>query len=169
METLDHEKFQGVQELAAISTKIAAGTAALGTLKAGEETYLAEREQRLVARLKSALVDSSELISAIGENHGALVGYRNDLTGFHDRILSLIQGVDSCMSLISEDSAELDARVTAHEQAVAAFKEASIRERVRTEGERGELSQWRDQLGALERKLNESAALAQQTINRTKK
>lgn len=169
METLEHEKFQGVKELAEIGMKISASTAALAQLKAGEETYLTEREEKLVARLKAALVDSSDLIKEIGANHDALVGYKNDLTAFHDRILSLIQGVDACMALITEGSAQLDARITEHENKIADFKQDSIRERVALESEQGELSGWRDRLGEAQRLLDDRNKLLQETITRTKK
>lgn len=167
-ETLDHEKFEGIKELAEISTKISAGTAALAALQKGEETYLSEREQKLVARLKQTLADSADLIKDIGANHDALVGYRMDLTGFHDSILSLIQCVDACLVLINEASAELETRVENHAKAVTTFKEACQRERVQIDGERGELAQWRDQLGAQERSLNDREKTLKSTLERLK-
>lgn len=146
MEELDHEKFEGVKELAEISTQISASTALLASYKETEAEYLAEREEKLVNRLKQALVDSSDLITAIGSNHSELVGYRNDLVSFHESILSLLQGVMECKRLVEDAANELDAQMSRHETNLTNFAQDSARERALIHGAKGELQADRDQL-----------------------
>lgn len=166
---LDHEKFEGVKELAEISIKISQGTAALAALKGGEAAYLTEREQRLVERLKQALVDSSDLIQAIGENHSALVGYKTELVEFHSDVLSLVQGVTDCISFINDASSDLESRMEKHDKQVSSFKEATQREWVKIGGERNQMTTEREQLAKAQHLLNDRQAMFERTLARTKK
>lgn len=166
---LQHEQFEGMKELATISTQIAAGTAALAQLKASEETYMTEREARLVSRLQKTLADSIDLITAIGQNHEALVGYRNEVGDFLTKVLSLIQSLDDCIALVESAGSELDERITKHEEDVQNFRAESARTASELQAERTELSGWRDRLGEDERKLNDRRATLERTLNRIKK
>lgn len=166
---LDHEKFAGAKELAEITTKISAATAALTALKADETTYLDEREAKLIERLKQTLVDSGELIKAIGENHDALVGYRMQVTELHDVILSLIQGIKASHKLLDDAADALDERIREYENDIESFREACRRERIQIDGERTELAQWRDKLGEDQRLLDDRTKTLERTIKRIKK
>lgn len=165
---LDHEKFEGIKELAEISGKIAQGTAALASLKEETENYLSEREQKLVQRLKQALVDSSDLITAIGSNHSALVGYSTELTDFHSSVLSLLQGVMELQTLVTNASANLETRLTAHAKDVEDFRNASQRERSLIEGNRSQLAGEKDQLAEGQRLLKDRKEMFERTLKRTK-
>lgn len=164
---LDHEKFEGLKELAVISQKISEGTAALIELKESEDTYLTEREAKLVGRLQTALVDSADLIKAIGRNHDALVGYRTELVGFHETILFLLQRVNNCNTNIDAAATALEEQVDGHEADVLKFREDTTRERVAIDSEHAELAAWRDELGNTERVLIDREQMLERTINRT--
>lgn len=165
---LDHEQFQGAKELAVIGTQIAAGTAALATLKANEEEYLTERESLLATRLQKALVDSSELIKAIGENHGALVGYRTEVEQFYQKVLSLNEGIMECQSLIEKASEVLEARITKQEQDTSDMRQKNALIKINIDGEREELNTWRERLATTERKINDRSAMLERTLARAK-
>lgn len=163
---LEHEKFQGAKELSEIQVQISAGLATLQSLKADEETYLEERERKLVARLSDALVNSSDLIAQIGENHGALVKYRTEIKGYLDSILSFAQSVTKLKTLVDATAVDLDGRITKHEEDVKKFALDVSRAKSQIENERVELSRWRDQLGDDQRELDDRIETFERTLTR---
>lgn len=163
---LTHEKFEGARELMEISTQISQGRAALEQLKKDEGAYLEERELKLVARLSDALVNSSDLIAQIGGNHDALVGYRNEVKGFLEDILSLLQSVTKLKERVNATANDLDGRITKHEEDVKRFALESSRERSVIENERAELSLWRDRLGEDKRELDDRIETFERTLTR---
>lgn len=165
---LEHEKFEGAKELAEIGMKISAGTAALASLKENEELYFAERERDLVFRLKQALLNSSDLLAAIGENHSALVGYKTELEDYHSKVLSLIEGVMECMKLIDDSTTELNAQMSAHEANVDLFREQSKRERTHIAGARTEVDAMRLQIDVDRRVVNDQRATLKRAFARLK-
>lgn len=84
--SLDHEKFEGVKELAAISTKIAMGRALISQLDDGKEEFLRKQEQELLERIDLALAASEDHIREIGKNHDELTKYRRELDGYCDSL-----------------------------------------------------------------------------------
>lgn len=166
---LDHEKFEGARELAEISVKISEGLSTLASLKESEEEYFQERERGLNARLKQALVESSELIEAIGTNHSALVGYSTELTEAHEKVLSLLKGIMECRALLDETSSEIEKKIATHEKNIIEFRNASQRERVLIEGDRNELRAQRKTLDDDQRLLNDRKAMFERTLERAKK
>lgn len=151
---LDHEKFEGVKELAEISANISMATASLASLQANEREYMKERELRLTERLKKSLVDSSDLIKSIGDNHSALVGYKNELNSFYSTILSLIQDVSECRKSLEKATSEIEVKLAIRDKEILEFKEASHRERTHIQGERTELAAKSAQL-EIDRKIIE--------------
>lgn len=93
METLEHEKFQGAQELAKIGVAIAQGKATLEGLKKGEGEFIKAREEKALAAVQSALEQSRDLLTEIGQNHDALTRYRTEIEGFLDDVRSLLEAV----------------------------------------------------------------------------
>ncbi len=163
---LTHDKFEGAKELAEINVKISAGVAALAQMKADEETYFTEREKRLVARLEAALVDSEDLVKAIGENHSSLIGYRNEVSDLHTKLLFLIQGIDECMSLINDTATTLENRITAHEERVSKFISESRSERNQIDSKRAEVNQDREKIVEETRLLDDRKAMLERTLAR---
>lgn len=105
METLDHEKFEGVKELAAIQTEIANGRAILKQLEASKDEHLVEREKEAVDRIHAALASSVALLTQIGENHDELVKYRKEVDGFVDDLRYLLEAVRSIQAVYEEKNA----------------------------------------------------------------
>lgn len=143
---LDHEKFEGMKELAEISTQISAGTAALASLRENEEAYISERERDLIFRLEQSLVDSKDLITSIGTNHSALVGYRNEVVDFHKSILSLIQGVMECRNMVEKASDGLVIKIAQYESDIESLRNGVRQHRLGVESDRLQLAVERKQL-----------------------
>lgn len=166
---LDHEKFKGAQELAEISTGIAQGLATLQTIKDETDEYLVERERQLIQRLKSALVDSSDLIASIGENHSALVGYNTEIKDFHKAVLSLLQGVMELNTRVSDAATDLEGRMSEHDVQVRNFQTAVTHERIQIAGDRNQVAADQQKLDEDRRLLKDRQDMFDRTLARTKK
>lgn len=82
METLDHEKFESIKELAAIQAKIAEGRAVLSDLESNKEAFLSKQSEELREKLKQTLIESREYIADIEKYHSELVEYRKQTDSF---------------------------------------------------------------------------------------
>lgn len=153
--SLDHEKFEGIKELAAISTKIAEGRAALSKLKDETEMVLTERDAEFRNRLEITLVESEDLIRSIGTNHDDLVAYRRDiesysvqLTEFLDKVITFRTASES---FLKEALVILDDRLAVIRQISA----QNHKEKLALDGLREGNDQRQDRLRDGERKLKD--------------
>jgi chromosome segregation ATPase len=91
--TLDKEKFDGIKELATISTEISKGKALLSEIKDSTATELTAREDAWHQRVGELLVESEEWIRQIGKNHEELTAYAREVTQFVEDIRAFYTGV----------------------------------------------------------------------------
>ena len=168
MEMLDHEKFEGIKELAEITQGISKGRALLATLKEEEEAYIAERETRVVQRLQDALAASEDLIKQIGTNHSELVGYRSEVDSFVDTLGCLIQSVRDCVNVLHQATDALEQRVADHEKAAATFKEESKQQVALIEGKRAGMAMERKKLNEDQLKVADDSGRLERAFARIK-
>jgi uncharacterized phage infection (PIP) family protein YhgE len=111
--TLDHEKFNAVQELSKIHTDIVEGRAALETLKATTEEYLTGREKEAVERIAKILAESRTALDEVAANHEALTKYGAELRGYAELLSALNTDLSSFSALLRERMATADAALEA--------------------------------------------------------
>lgn len=155
---LDHEKFEGVKELADIGLKIAQGRATLAQLKTDTDSYLASREEEAVARIKIALVVSQQLITEIGQYHGELEGYRREVETFVDDIRSLLEGVAGFKKILTETTEALYKNLDIKQTKIDAALVEVKRGRALLEADQQDLAAKRQQFGSDKKALRDEWA-----------
>ncbi len=115
MQNLEHDQFEAAKKLADIGTKIAAGRALLVELEQGKNDFLEGREAEAIKRVADVLAQSKTILSEIGNYHSELVGYSNQVNGFYDDLLYLLQSVERWKQEFDADLAaknkEIDAKI----------------------------------------------------------
>lgn len=123
---LDKEQFEGAKVLAEIGAKIAAGRAALTELESGKRDFLDGREAEAIARVGKVLANSKELLAEVSKYHSELVGYRIELEGFLEKVLYLVQSVETWKAdfdrEIGEKNKEIDQKLSQNEALIVEIK-----------------------------------------------
>lgn len=153
--SLDHERFEGAKELAAISTKIAEGRALIAALKTEKDFFLQERDDEMRERIELVLAESEDLIRKIGENHDDLVAYRRmvdayigDIRAFHDRVVAFSA---SSEEYFKEATKKLDAVL----EAIREERKKNTQEKSLLDGAREGIEQERRELAERTRKVKD--------------
>lgn len=168
METLDHEKFEALKELADIGAQIAEGRDFLATLQKNKEAFLDERSKELSTRIQATLAESKDSILEINKFQDELVKYRKDtgtyldsLRYFNERVLETSKAinseVDSVIQYLEEQS----------EKNEETKKELS-RAKDELNSERAELTMYKNRLREEEIKLKDGQGTLKRAFERLK-
>jgi len=96
-QTLEQEKFDTVRELSQLGVAIAEGRAVLEKLKSETTTYVTEREEKAIQKVKEILEESRDALAEVDKNHETLTSYLTDarayvrsITGLYDTFAQLV-------------------------------------------------------------------------------
>lgn len=155
---LDHEQFEGAKVLAEIGTKIAEGRAVLEQLKSSTDSYLKEREQETIERIKKVLESSATLLTEIGQYHSELEGYRNQVATFVVDIRYLLEGIGSFETLLNETTSAVRGDLDNREAKVGAALEQVRKGRALLAADARDLEAQKQQFGKDKKKLKDEWA-----------